>query len=98
MLLPLDMDQTQQVIERGQRAADLLGHPSFTWIVDDLTNMHLAGLCAAKPGETDAINYHHTMQHALTEIVSMLTGYAQAGVAQQHVLEAIAEDEPEDTP
>jgi len=95
----LDLDQVRLVIERGQRASNLLTNPSFTWIVNDLTNMHVAGLCAAKPGETDAINYHHAMQHTLAEIVSVLEGYAQAGEAQQHVLNVINdEDELEDTP
>jgi len=97
----LDLDQAEYVIQRGNRAADLLANESFTWIVSDLTNTHLAGLCAAKPGEQDAINYHHAMQHTLTEIVGVLSGYAQAGAAQQAVLDAIngdGEDELEDTP
>lgn len=92
-------DQAAIVIERGHRASDLLANPAFTWIIDDLTQLHLAGLVAAKPGETDAINYHHAMQHTLTEIVSVLTGYAQAGAAQQAVIDAInGDDDFEDTP
>jgi hypothetical protein len=98
-------DQAEYVIQRGQRAADLLANPSFAWIVDDQTSIHLAALVAAPPGPAgaDAVAYHHNQQHALTELVSLLQGYVQAGVAQQHVLEALAEDDDledaqEDTP
>lgn len=92
----LDREQVQYVIDRGIRASDLLANPSFTWIVDDQTNLHLSAMVAAKPGDTDAITYHHAVQHAMTEIVSALQGYAQAGEAQQHVLAALSDDDPED--
>lgn len=97
-------DQARFVIERGQRAADLLSHESFTWIVDDQTQFHLAALVASPPGASglEAREHHHLQQHALTELVATLQGYAQAGQEMERVIAEINEDielgdEAEDT-
>lgn len=82
------IDQARLVIERGQKAADLLANEAFTWIVDDQTNYHLAALVAAPPGPkgADAVAYHHLQQNALSELVATLKGYADAGTAMQAAL------------
>lgn len=76
------------VIERGRKASDLLANDAFTWIVDDQTQYHLAALVAAPPGPSgvDAIAYHHSIQHALSDLVGTLRGYADAGEEMQRVL------------
>ena len=91
----IDLEQARLIIERGQRAADLLANPSFQWIVDDQTQYHLAALVAAPPGPRgcDARDYHHLQQHALSELVATLTGYAQAGAEQAARLVAIGDDD-----
>lgn len=93
-----DIDQARYNVERGLRAASLLANPDFLWIIDDLTSFHLSALVAAKPGpaEADAVQYHHTMQHALTEIVGTLQQYAQVGEAQADVIQFEAEYGEED--
>ncbi len=90
----IDADQVQLIIERGQRATRLLDDETFRWIVDDLTNYHLAALVAARPvKDADAIEYHHTLQHALSEIVASLQGYSETGRKMEAVLAAEAEQE-----
>ena len=91
----LDQDQAQLVIDRGIRAADLLGNPSFAWIVDDQTTYHLAALVAAPPGlrGADAVSYHHSQQHALSELVASLRGYVEAGEKMQQVIQAMTDEE-----
>lgn len=77
MHLPQDL---QEALERGVHARDLMAQPAFTETVDYLTNYHLAAMVAARPGSKDreALEYHHLMQHALTEIVSTLVGFRNA--------------------
>lgn len=93
-----DTDAARAVIERGQRAADLLANPSFVWIVNEQTAEHVAALVASPPGPAglEKREYHHLQQHAISELVLTLQGYADAGRAQADALEAF-EGEPEDT-
>lgn len=87
MLLP-DLDQAQAIIERGERCARLINDEDFSWIVDDLTNYHLAALVAAPPGPSgaEAVSHHHLMQHSLTDLVATLKGYVEAGEAMKKAL------------
>lgn len=90
------LDQARLIIERGENATRLLADPAFVWIVDDQTNYHLAALCAAPPGPrgAEAVAYHHGVQHSLSELVSALQGYSQAGEAMASALqEPDAEDD-----
>ena len=91
----MDLDQAELVIERGRNATDLLSNPSFSWIVDDLTNQHLQQMVAAPPGERgrEAREEAALMQHALTEIVSLLQGYAQTGAAMQSAIDDMRDDD-----
>lgn len=93
----IDHDQAQLVIDRGIRAADLLANESFGWVINDQTNYHLAALVAAPPGPrgADAVSYHHSMQHTLSELVAALRGYAEAGEAMQKAIQEMAETEDE---
>lgn len=93
----IDADQIQLIIDRGQRATHLLADETFRWIVDDQTNYHLAALVAARPvKDADAISYHHTLQHALMELVSSLQGHAEVGRKMEEALAKQAEDEDDD--
>jgi hypothetical protein len=95
---PIDADQARWIVERGQNARALMGTPAFLSVVDDLSNLHLAALVATRPGATDldAREYHHLLHHALTEIVSQLRQYDQAGEAMQRVLEEKSADGDDD--
>ena len=90
----IDRDQAQLVIERGQRAQALLEDETFLWVVEDQTSYHLAALVAARPGrDRDAVDYHHSLQHALSELVASLKGHAEAGAAMERALAEAAEQE-----
>ena len=92
MHLPQDL---QEALERGTNARELLNQPAFTATVDSLTAYHLAAMVAARPGSSDreALEYHHLMQHALTEIVSTLVGYRNAADEIEARLAAGEDDE-----
>lgn len=85
----------QAVIDRGSKAKDALEHPAVLAVIDDLTNYHLSALIAAPPGERgkEARDYHHLLQHALTELVGQLRSYAEAGEA---ALTAVRDGSTED--
>lgn len=64
--------------------------------MDDLTNYHLSALVAAPPGDRgkDARDYHHLLQHALTELVGQLKSYVEAGeAARKAVMDGDEEDD-----
>jgi hypothetical protein len=94
----IDLDAAQEVIQRGRQAADLLANEAFNRIVNDLTEAHLARLCAAPPGAkgADERDYNHLLQYALTEIVASLQGEAATGEAMQHALEESSDDDSDD--
>lgn len=85
----LPLPEPEEVIRRGRNAKALLNSQEFIDTVNGLTNMHLAALCACKPGEAsrDAREHHHLMQFALTEIVAELQGYADTGQAMEDAIE-----------
>jgi len=95
--MELTDDLARAVIERGRKSASLLANEAFLWIVDDQTNYHLAALVAAPtgPAGADAVIYHHQQQHALTELVASLSGYAEAGEQQQAALLMSDPEEPD---
>jgi hypothetical protein len=65
------------VLERGERARELLESTAFIEIVDDMTQQHIAQLVACPPGAKyqDAREHAHLMQHGLTEIVATIRSY-----------------------
>jgi hypothetical protein len=76
-------------MERGQHARRLLESSFFMEIVDHLTTYHMAGMAACRPGykaDADALAYHHTMQHAITEIAGTLKQFVEAGDAEAALL------------
>lgn len=83
------------IIERGRNAAALVNNPTFQAVVDDLTSYHLSALVAAPPGERgkDARDYHHLLQHALTELCGQLAGYVEAGEAAYAAVVEAADEE-----
>ena len=89
-------DQAQQIIEQGHHAAAVLESEHFMAVVDQQTNYHMAAIVAARPViDRDAIDYHHSIQHALSELVALLRGQVDAGKAMEKAL-ADAADEQED--
>ena len=86
--------EVEALISRGNAAKALLDNPDFHAVVNDLTNFHLSAMVASPPGEKgkDARDYHHLLQHALTEIVNTLKGYADTGENMLRAVEAKAED------
>lgn len=90
MLFPDPPDITA-VLERGRVAAALLEQEAFVAVVNDLSNYHVAALVAAPPGAsgTEAREYHHLMQHALTEIVAALRQHADTAAELREKLEQL---------
>lgn len=81
------------IIERGHRAARLLGDAVFLGAIDDLSDYHLAALVAAPPGEQgrEAREYHHLLHYALSELGGQIQGYVDTGLvaeARQQALES----------
>jgi hypothetical protein len=87
-------DEAQAIITRSVQAQALLDNEAFVWIVNDQTQYHLAALCATPPGPAGAADRetHYLQQHAFSELVAALQGYAAAGEAMQQALEAEHED------
>lgn len=94
----LPPDQAQEVIDRGRNAAAVLANEHFMAVVDQQTNYHLSAIVAAPPGPrgADAVQYHHAIQHALSELVAILQSQAAAGEAMQKAVQEAAEEEDED--
>ena len=88
------LDEAQAIITRGVQSQALLDNEAFIWIVNDQTQYHLAALCATPPGPAgaEAREAHYFQQHALSDLVAALQGYAAAGEAMQAALEAEQED------
>jgi hypothetical protein len=96
-LLPPDL--AQEVIERGINAAAVLESEHFMAVLDQQTTYHISAIVAAPPGPrgADAIQYHHAIQHALSELVAILKAQVDAGAAMERALaEAAEEHEDED--
>jgi len=88
------LDEAQAIVTRGVKAQALLDNEAFIWIVNDQTQYHLAALCATPPGPAGAADRetHYLQQHAFSELVAALQGYAAAGEAMQEALEREQED------
>lgn len=82
-------DELRLVVERGNNCRALLDSSTFNWVVDDLSNSYLAQLVASPVGQkgADARDYAHALHHALSELVSSLRSYADAGEAAAAYLE-----------
>lgn len=92
----MTLPDVEAVLARGQRAAGLLADSTFLAVVDDLSNYHLAAMCACQPGERhrETRDYHHTLHFALCETVQTLQGYAAA--ADKIMQDNLADSEEED--
>lgn len=67
-----------------------LNDPSFLEAVDHLATYHLSALIACRPGyaaDQEALTHHHTMHHAITEVVAQMTQWAETGEAASRALE-----------
>jgi hypothetical protein len=70
----------------------LLSSEFFLELINDMTTYNMSAMVACRPGvkaDADALAYHHTLQHALTEIVGQLKSYVLAGEQQAAVNAAI---------
>ncbi len=96
MSLDLPYEEWERVIQSGRAAQELLENESFRRVVDDLTEYHLAGLVACKPGNSsqEARDYHHLLQYALTELVTDLASRAAAGAQLESHVKSL-EEHPE---
>lgn len=70
------------VLERGRAAGELLRSPAFMDVVNSLSDMHIAAIVSAPPGEAGraARDYHHLLHYALSEICGDLAGRHAAAV------------------
>lgn len=87
-----DPEQSSYIIQRGLKCKALVENEDFLWIVDDQTSWNLQQMLRCKPGDDDALKHAHLMQYALTELVSTLQGYAQAGEAEARVIEMLSQE------
>lgn len=56
--------------------------PAFQEAVDHLSSYHLAAMVACKPGiksDAEALSYHHSLHHALTELLAQMQQWMTAG-------------------
>lgn len=75
-------DETIAQIERGASMRTALDLPAFQEAIDHLSNYHLAAMVACKPcikSDVEALNYHHSLHHALTELVSQMQQWLVTG-------------------
>lgn len=77
-------------IERGQAMAQALDSAAFIEAVDHLTTYHLSAMVACRPGyasDQEALNHHHSLHHAIIEVVAQMTQWRQTGEATARALE-----------
>lgn len=77
-------------VERGQAMDAALDSPAFKEAVDHLTSYHLSALVACRPGyaaDAEALSYHHTLHHALAEIIAQMAQWSAAGKAASDAIE-----------
>jgi len=90
--LEFDPEQSSYIIQRGLKSKSLLENEAFLWIVDEQTSTNLMQIMACKPGDDAALKHAHLMQYTLTDLVSTLQGYAQAGEAEARVIEMLSQE------
>ena len=78
----------QVILDRGQAAALLMADETFLSVIDDLSQYHLAAICAARPGEAgrEARDHHHLLHYALSEIAGELAGRVQTAEELKRLL------------
>lgn len=77
-------DEAIADIERGNAMAHALDNPAFVEAIDHLTTHHLSAMVACRPGyasDQEALNYHHSLHHAIIEVVAQMTQWRQTGEA-----------------
>ena len=77
-------------IERGNAMRAALELPAFLEAVDHLTTYHLSAMVACRPGyasDQEALTHHHTMHHAVTEILAQMAQWMETGEAASRALE-----------
>jgi len=83
-------DEMIAQIERGNAMRAALESPAFVEAVEHLTTYHLSALIACRPGyapDQDALTHHHTMHHAITEILAQMSQWVDAGDAASRALD-----------
>lgn len=67
-------------------------------MVNDQTALNVAALVATPPGDDhrNRRDLYHLKQHALSDLVATLQGYAAAGTAMEHALANAVGDEEDD--
>lgn len=83
-------DEMIAQIERGDAMRAALDNPAFLEAVDHLTTYHLSAMVACRPGyasDQEALAHHHTMHHAITEILAQMAQWQETGEATARVLE-----------
>lgn len=88
-------DEMIAMIERGNAMRAALENPAFIEAVDHLTTHHLSALVACRPGyasDQEALTHHHTMHHAITEVLAQMAQWMEAGEAAARALQWTAEN------
>lgn len=70
--------------------AQALDNPAFLEAVDHLTTYHLSAMVACRPGyasDQEALNHHHSLHHAIVEVVAQMTQWRQTGEAASRALD-----------
>lgn len=70
--------------------AAALDNPAFLAAIDHLSTYHLSALVACRPGyasDQEALTHHHTLHHAITEVVAQMTQWRHTGEAAARALE-----------
>jgi hypothetical protein len=83
-------DELIAQIERGNSMRAALENPAFLEAVEHLTTYHLSALVACRPGyaqDQEALTHHHTMHHAITEILAQMAQWMETGEATARALQ-----------
>ena len=86
---PLSIEQIEKLRAVARSAKDLLENESFLDVVNYLSEYHAAAIIGCRPGERDreTRDYHHTMHHALSSLVSEIRARIAAGEELERRLE-----------
>lgn len=86
----LDLDELSAVIDRGAAMRAALQNTALLEAIDHLTTYHLSAMVACRPGyaaDAEALNHHHALHHAITEVLAQMAQWSEAGEAASRALE-----------
>lgn len=86
----------EELIEHGLAASALLNNPTFTGVMNTLSDFHLSAMLACSPEDRKQMetrDHHFIMLKSLQEITETLVSQVQAGREIQKRLAATEEDE-----